>query len=307
MRRFLLALALPLVSASFAGHAGAQSKLYAGPQGDGLYEKNGPRLMAALLPEYRLGLYSSSGGRQTLEKVLQDSEAIGFLQKDVLRDHLARKPEDAGKVQMFGNLGLRCLYGVVRKGGWVTSFEDLLRQREEQPIRVDIGEPEGDTAASFAAMRAIEPNLARVVPEHRGGLRALYMVEAGLTDVALFVEEPRLDSPAVAKVMETDALKLIPVVSRALLAPDEQGEGSYVFTRVVVERNTWVRRETSYETLCTPVGIVVNTAGDPPFLDAVAYASISGKIAPSDPSLTDRLLYKVESARRSVMQLLARF
>lgn len=305
--RLLLALLLPALPLLAAGEALAQAKLYAGPQTDPLYEETAPRLMTALFPEHRLGLRSSSGGVQTLRLVLDDPEALGFVQADLLRDHVSDHPGDAERLLLFGDLGLRCLYAAVREGGWVADFEDLLRQREDQPIRVDVGPPEGDAAASFAAMRRIEPELAGVELEHRGGLRALHMVEAGLTDVAFFVEQPSLDSPALAKILEGEGLALMPVVSRGLLATDGEGEGSYLYTRVVVQRNPWLRRETSYETLCTPLGVVANAAGDPNLLDAVAFATISGELEPRDPGLVENLLTQAEGLRDTVMRLLQRF
>lgn len=305
--RLLLALLLPALSLLAAGEAAAQAKLYAGPQTDPLYEETAPRLMTALFPGHRLALRSSSGGRETLRLVLEDPEALGFVQADLLRDHLAEHPGDADDLLLFGNLGLRCLYAVVREGGWVADFEDLMRPREDQPIRVDVGDSDGDGAASFTAMTRIEPDLAGVELEHRGGLRALHMVEAGLTDVAFFVEQPSLDSPALAKVLESDGLRLMPVVSRGLLATGDGGEGSYLYTRVVVQRNPWLRRETSYETLCTPLGVVANAAGEQSLLDAIAFATISGELEPRDPSLVDSLLAQAEGLRDSVMRLLQRF
>lgn len=305
--RLLLALLLPALPLLAAGEAAAQAKLYAGPQTDPLFEETGPRLMTALFPQHRLALRSSEGGRETLRLVLEDPEAIGFVQADLLRDHLSDAPADAERLLLFGNLGLSCLYAVVREGGWVADFEDLLRPREDRPILVDVGEAGRDAAGSFAAMTRIEPELAGVELEHRGGLRALHMVEAGLTDVAFFVEQPSLDSPALAKVLESNGLKLIPVVSRGLLATDGGGEGSYLYTRVVVQRNPWLRRETSYETLCTPLGVVANAAGEPSLLDAIAFATISGELEPRDPSLVDSLLAQAEGLRDSVMRLLQRF
>ena len=305
--RWTLAILLALLALVPAGEAMAQTRLYAGPEAGPLYEETGPRLITVLFPTFRLGLRSTSGGPQTLRHVLENPDAIGFVQKDVLRDHLARKPGDVSRLQSFGNIGLRCLYAAVRKGGWVASFEDLLRAREDRPIKVDIGEPEGDTAATFDAMRRIEPRLATVALERRGGMRALYMVEAGLTDVAIFVEEPSLDSPAIARIVESGSLSLLPVVTRSLLVADGDGEASYQFTRVVVDRNPWLRSETTYETLCTPVGVVVNAAGDEAFLDAVAYASINGELTPREPALVDRLLDQADAARHALIDLLRRF
>ncbi|MGE0254893.1 MAG: hypothetical protein AB7N54_02910 [Alphaproteobacteria bacterium] len=306
MSRWLPALLLPVLALAHAGEATAQARLYAGPEAGVLYEESGPRLITVLFPTFRLGLRSSSGGPQTLRQVLESPEAIGFVQKDVLRDHLARRPGDIGRLQSFGNVGLRCVYAAVRKGGWVASFEDLLRPRDDRPIKVDIGEAEGDTAATFDAMRRLEPRLASVSLDRRGGMRALYMVEAGLTDVALFVEEPSLDSPAITRVVESESLTFLPVAARSLLATDADGDSSYQFTRVVVDRNPWLRSETAYETLCTPVGVVVNAAGNEAFLDAVAYASINGDLVPREPPLVDRVLRQAEAARDALVDLLRR-
>src|SRR5690554_1893567 len=287
----------------------AQTKLYAGPQTEPLYLDVAPKLMTAVFPEHRLNLRATSGGLESLQHVLEDVDAVGLLQRDLLRDHLSRHPDDTDRLVAFGTLGLRCLYGVVREGGWVASFDDLLRSREDGSLLVDVGPPEGDAAATFSAMRALEPDLAEVKLEHRGDLRALHMVEAGLTDVAFFVETPSLDSNLLAKVNSSDILTLLPIISRSLLASraEEEAEGSYLYTRVVVERKPWRRSDTTYETLCTPLTVVANSNSKAELLDALAFAVISQDFEPSDPSLTERLLMNTQKVGDRVIRLIEGF
>lgn len=302
LRATLLVLLLP-------GVASAQTKLYAGPEAEPLYLETAPQLMTALFPDHRLNLRATTGGLETLQLVLEDPEAVGLVQRDLVHDHLARQPNEDERAVLFGNLGLRCLYAVVREGGWVASFEDLLRQPEDQPLLVDVGPAAGDAAATFAAMRNLEPGLSSVELEYRGGLRALHMVEAGLTDVAFFVEAPNLQSQLVAKVRESETLTLLPVVARSLLTardPEDSGS-SYLYTRVVVERNPWLRSERSYETLCTPLSVLVNAEGETELLDALAFAVISQEFEPQDPSLTERLLSGAQDVGDRVLRLIERF
>ena len=305
--RLLSLFAFALIPLVLSGEASAQEKIYAGPSSGVFYREIAPRLMTSLYPQFRVSLETSSGSIQSIERVLADHQAIGLVQKDILLHYLSINPEVRDKVQIFGNLGPRCLFGVVREGGWVRSFEDVKRPRDDQPIRVDVGDPLGDAAASFDAMRASEKDLASVVLENRGGIRALHMVEAGLVDVAFFVEEPSLESPALRKVMSTEELRFIPVVSRNLLASDEEDGSSYTYSRVVVERNNWIRRDTSYETLCTATVILLNTEGSPAFLDAVAYASISADLEDSKPGLAYQLRNGLDFSLRLVSKMRDRF
>jgi TRAP-type uncharacterized transport system substrate-binding protein len=288
----------------FVPVAAAQEKIFAGPSSEPLYSEISPRLMTALYPEFRISLETTSGSIQTIESVLEDPKAIGLVQKDILLNYLSTKPEIKNNVEVFGDLSTRCLFGVIREGGWVKSFEDLKRRREEQPIRVDVGDPDGESAASFNAIKASEPDLSFVELENRGGLRALHMVEAGLVDVAFFVEEPSLTSQSVQKVLNTDELEFLPIVSRKLIAPDQEEEFSYRYSRVVVDRSNWIGRDITYETLCTSVVILANTMGDTKFLDSVAYASLSTDFKNNDVGLFDQFETQFDSVKRFLLKTL---
>ena len=102
-------------------------------------------------------------------------------------------------------------------------------RRSRGPITIDIGPAGGETAATFAEMRRRDPDLANVKVENSDTSQAISYVDAGRTDVAFFIARPDTSDPDFARVLESDTLELVPIVSRSILTPADNGGNVYTY------------------------------------------------------------------------------
>lgn len=290
---------------SLAGGANAlESIIYAGPESGYVYNVLGPNLMTALYPEFRLTLEQTGGSAESIDRVLADPVAVGFSQRDIFEGYVRDSGGDAvSPLEYYGNLGLRCVYAVVRSGGWIKSYDDIVGAPGGSPITVDIGPVGGETAATFAEMRRRDSELANVKVGNSDTSQSISFVDAGRTDVAFFIAGPDSGEPDVARVLESDTLEFVPIVSRNILTPSDDGGNVYTYTRVTLGGGNWFKAAKTHDTICTTLGIVVNTDGDPELLDAVAFVTLSTNLDPVPPGWVDRVKTELAKARRRAQAL----
>jgi TRAP-type uncharacterized transport system substrate-binding protein len=291
-----------------AGSANAlEAVIYAGPESGYVYNVLGPNLMTALYPEFRLSLERTVGSTESIEKVLADPVAVGFSQRDIYESYVRDYGgEVTPPLDYYGNLGLRCVYAVVRSGGWVKSFEDIVTPPDGGPITIDIGPAGGETAATFAEMRRRDPDLANVKVENSDTSQAISYVDAGRTDVAFFIARPDTSDPDFARVLESATLELVPIVSRSILTPADNGGSVYTYTRITLGGGNWFQAAKTHDTICTTLGVVVNKNGDPELLDAVAFITLSTDLDPAPPGWMDRVKTELANARHRALTLFER-
>jgi TRAP-type uncharacterized transport system substrate-binding protein len=290
-----------------SGANALEATVYAGPEGGYVYDVLGPNMMTALYPEFRLTLERTEGSAENIKMVLANPVGFGFSQRDIYEGYLRDvSGEVTPPLEYYGSLGLRCVYAVVRSGGWIKSFDDIVGAPDGNPITLDIGPAGGETAATFAEMRRRDPSLAGVETENSETSQAISYVDAGRTDVAFFIARPDTGDPYVARVLESDTLEFVPIVSRNILTPSDDGGNVYTYTRITLGGGNWFQAAKTHDTICTTLGIVVNTDGDPELLDALAFVTLSTDLDPAPPGWMERVRTELANARRRAQALFDR-
>ena len=68
----------------------------------------------------------------------------------------------------------------------------------------------------------------------------------------------------------------------------------------------WFQAAKSHDTICTTLGVVVNTNGYPELLDAVAFITLSTDLDPAPPGWMDRVKTELANARHRALALFDR-
>ncbi|MBI3451896.1 MAG: hypothetical protein HY057_03520 [Rhodospirillales bacterium] len=229
--------------------------------------------------------------RITRETAVNDAEmlsqlvaggSVGLVQRDVYAEFLRQNPTAANKLEFYGDLPA-CVLAVVRRGSPVRGYDDLAAARGDEPLSVDIGPADAGTAAMFTALQRIDPALAGLRIEHRGGSRALSRVVAGQTDVAVIVTDPATPDDLFAGTIAAGTVEVLPFTSAMLAKAFGERTAPYALKQVEIGAAGWFAAARKYDTACTTYGAAVNAKDDTRLSEAVARAVLGGSVAASRP------------------------
>jgi hypothetical protein len=274
-RRAGLLLRLGLLAASAILWAGAPCAAATG--GAILVSAGQASEFAALSANFRqelagafyLPLAAVDSERAVLDRVAAHRGDIGFAERDLYLRYRRENPKRAAALEFYGYVPA-CLVAVVRKGGPIRSFGDLVKARADRPLTLDVGPVAGAVAASYAALRPLDAELANLELEHRGGSLALDRVVDGATDAALRFVTPPLVDGALEALRERGRVALVGFGSRQMALAAHRETLPYSRQRIELPATGWFAGERSYAALCTELGVVVNAHADPSLSEAVA-------------------------------------
>ena len=234
-------------------------KFFSGPADNISHITFGPKLKRGLEGQYEVQLIPNKRDEETLTAIVRDSAVSGFVRLDVFIDFLIRNPEHSKSLEFYGDIPI-CLFGAVNSN----TSDGLFSGDEGDPIHVDLGAEHQATA--FMA-KSIWPDLGNresTTFERKGGYRALESVSQQRTDAAFFTEHPGFSSPKLSYVRKRSNLRLLnrsDVVFGSINKPAIAEKG-YIPTQIELAAPGWLAVKVPIQTVCTSLGVVVNSKAD---------------------------------------------
>lgn len=229
--------------------------LFSGPIDSNAHLLFAPRLKKALEESYDIELAPRSYG-DILNAVASDSSLNGFVTLDVFYDFRTGNPELASNLEFYGKTPV-CLFGAVNS----KAINIDMKSESASPRHIDIGPVDRST---YVMVSALTPDLmtrSDITFEHRGGYRALEQTSNNAEHVALFTAYPHLSSLELDYVNEHDQLELSRAIDRVLGPIDRSilASKGYMPKTVALPKPGWMPGTIEYRTVCTTLGIVVNS------------------------------------------------
>lgn len=261
------------------------------------------RLKDALAPATDVTLQPSVGGPAVLARVAADAAQVAFAHRDALVAFGRADHELRNALEMYGNIPA-CVVTLVRPGSALRAHADLAgARRDGEPVTIDVGVRDGWSAATFAILRELDPAVAHITTEHRGGARALSRVLSGETDALMAIAyDGALDGP-LAEAVAAGTLEPVSLLGTALPRVAALYGLPYETAQIEIGRPGWLRAAGSYDTLCTALGVVVSTRAEPGAAEAIARAAVSGRLASRNRGwLRDAVAYAGDAVARTAVE-----
>lgn len=273
-----------------------------GEPGDGA-TRFAERLRDALAASRETTLQPAEGGPAVLARVLADPTHVAFAQRDALAT-FGRADRQAGQsLEIYGSVPA-CVVTLVRPVTNIRSFADVSgARRDGEPITIDVGAPGSWPASTFSILRELDATIAHFTPEHRGGARALSRVLAGETDALLAIAyDGTLDEP-LAEAVASGALTPVPLLGTAVVRVAALHSLPYESNEIEIGRAGWLRTARPYDTICTSLGVVVNTRAEPKAAEAIARIAVTGRLTATNRGwLRETLGYAGDTVARTAAE-----
>lgn len=263
------AAALAMLWAGAPGAVAAGGAIYVSADQAGALAGLSANFRHRLAAAFYFPLAVAGSERAVMQRVAARPGDIGLAERDFYLRYRREHPKSGGMLEFYGYVPA-CLVAIVRRGGPIRSFEDLVGRRADGRRSLDIGPAAGAVAASYAQLRRLDAALGNLELEHRGGSLALERVVNGATDAALrFVTPPFIDSE-LEDLRERGRITLVPFASERIALAAARGKLPYKRQRTEIPGNGWFAGWRSYETTCTELGVVINAHADPSLTEAIA-------------------------------------
>ena len=175
---------------------------------------------------------------------------------------------DHAKLEVYGRIPACVL--VLGRPGWSPGLDNARS--------IDVGSQQGWTAETIKILSGIEPILASSRIEYRGGARALDRVRNGEDDIAFLMVYDDVLDPVTRGYLKDGLLAPIPLFSASHLREASKAGLNYQPGQITVPvaQSWW--RQTRFETICTTLGVAVNTSTEARFVEVALESLSSGPI-----------------------------
>lgn len=214
-----------------------------------------PKIEAALkLASLPYACTPSQGTAENLRRVAADPRQIGFGQLDVLAlEGVLAGAQPAVAVIRRDDVR-ECLFAVTRNKD-VTSWGDLAANA--QKLRFVLPPAESGSFATFRFLQSIDGDglgRARETAHAESADEAIRRALSADDTATLFVQMPDPDNPRFKLVAELGG-HFVPVIDRAILRQQVEGEKVYFAEETQVANATWARSGVRVVTACTPLAV----------------------------------------------------
>jgi hypothetical protein len=227
---------------------------------------------------YRFDVVSAASDRDVVERVADDPRAIGVVQHDTYLADVRRHGVGNAHLELYGDVPA-CLVIVAAKGSWIKGYTDLVASSRGPAASMDVGPDGGRIATLVEALQMIDPTLAKLHLEHRGGARALSRVVSGELDSAMLLLQPPFADAALDRLVADGQVGLVPFDMPPIVAGAFEGSSPYRARDIRVGDEGWLASGSDYRGVCTSVGVIVNSAADARLSETVAATMLSGRFA----------------------------
>jgi len=255
MKHLALAAAFLVASVSGAFAQGKVKAVYTGGDKGAYHTLFAPPVLDALGKAYFKGyaLSTSAGTVDNIKKVLANPQSIGFAQLDVYARQALAAPDDFKKLVLIRQVACEGLWMVTK--GDLDDFGKVLGMARRVQFVLP---PDGSgSAATFNYIKQIDPEglgRARNVRYSQSATDMLNQVANSKDDVGLFVQFADPENANI-KLIVDKGLKVIPVVSREIVAAKAGDTAVYQIQSYSLTSGGWVSSGKQATTACTPVVI----------------------------------------------------
>lgn len=252
--------AAAILALGIAGPAAAQN-IYSGGKSGAYYGTLCPAMLDGLRNEgFTPTCIETKGSLDNIEKVLGDQDGIAMVQTDAYANWAAANPDKASKlVTIRSDLANEGVYFVSKN---LKEFSDVVRLITRVKLVLP---PQGSGAAqTFENMKKVLPNVftkieAAQITYAESAAKAIETALANDNTVALFVQLPDPANANFKTIVEKKG-NFIPVVARALVNQQVNGQNVYVLeTRPVTEAGL-IKNAIQVTTIATPIMLVTQPA-----------------------------------------------
>lgn len=252
--------AAAVLALGIAGPAAAQN-IYSGGKSGAYYGTLCPAMLDGLRNEgFTPTCIETKGSLDNIEKVLGDQDGIAMVQTDAYANWAAANPDKASKlVTIRSDLANEGVYFVSKN---LKEFSDVVRLITRVKLVLP---PQGSGAAqTFENMKKVLPNVftkieAAQITYAESAAKAIETALANDNTVALFVQLPDPANANFKTIVEKKG-NFIPVVARALVNQQVNGQNVYVLeTRPVTEAGL-IKNAIQVTTVATPIMLVTQPA-----------------------------------------------
>ena len=249
-----------LIAIAGAGASAAQN-IYSGGKAGAYFGTLCPAMLDGLRNEgFTPNCVETKGSLDNIEKVLADQDGIAMVQTDAFANWAAANPDAAKKlVTIRADLANEGVYFVSKN---LTQFGDVVRIITRVKLVLP---PQGSGAAqTFENMKKVLPNVfTRIetaqITYAESASKAIEMALAADNTIALFVQLPDPANANFKTVVEKKG-HFIPVVARALVNQQVNGQNVYVIeTRPVTEAG-FIKNAVEVTTIATPIMLITQPA-----------------------------------------------
>ena len=264
MRSFKIA-ALATTAALLAfSPAGAQS-IFTGGKTGAYFSVLCPALVDGLRTEgFTPTCQESTGTIDNITKLLADPTAVAFVQGDAYANWAAANPDQAKKLVLIRNdLASEGVYFVSKNQ---KEFGDVVRLITR--IKIVLPPQTSGAAQTWENLKKVLPQVftkvdASQVTYAESAAKAVETALANDNTIALFVQLPDPANPLFQSVIEKKG-NFIPLVAKALLAQQVNGESVYTLETRPVTKAGLVKSAIEVTTIATPISIITQATENIP-------------------------------------------
>lgn len=244
-----------LVAGNYAFAQGKVKAVYTGGAAGAYHTLFAPPVLDALGKAYFKGysLTTSAGTLDNINKVSANPQSIGFAQLDVYARQALAEPETFKKLTVIRQLACEGLWMVTK--GDLDDFGKVLGMARRAQFVLP---PENSgSSATFNYLKQIDPDglgRARNVRFAQSTTDMLNQVAGSKDDIGLFVQFADPENANI-KLINEKGLKVIPVISREIVAAKAGDTPVYQVQSYSLTAGGWVTSGKQVNTSCTPVVI----------------------------------------------------
>jgi TRAP-type uncharacterized transport system substrate-binding protein len=269
-RTLLLALSISLLVPALAGLATAKDEMVMVASGlrGGTYRAVYATNMEKLMRGWKIIYLDSSGSGENLDLLATGKADLAFAQADVYAERLARDGDQYNPLMVIGRLADECVYIAYRKGGAVSSLEQLAAPVNDKPAKIAVGAEMGGMNGTWQYLEALDPRLANAKVEFTGDTLALNQLAVGAFDAVGWVTDPtNYEHKMLRALLDNDALELMDLDDEKLVKPLPNGTQVYTSQKIKLT-NGW--RGPEARTICTSAMVFMRKDANPKLISKVS-------------------------------------
>jgi len=246
------------------GTADAQS-IFTGGKSGAYFSVLCPALVDGLRNEgFTPTCQETTGTIDNITKLLADPTAVAFVQGDAYANWVAANPAEAKKIVMVRNdLASEGVYFVSRNQ---KTFSDVVRTITR--VKIVLPPQTSGAAQTWENLKKVLPQVftkvdATQVTYAESAAKAVDMALATDNTIALFVQLPDPANPLFKTIVDKKG-NFIPLVARALLSQQVNGQNVYTLETRPVSSAGIIKGATEVTTIATPITIITQSTDNIP-------------------------------------------
>ena len=242
---------------------GLETIVFASGQPGGYYHAIGTRLQAVLPTRAgpNIELVETRGSLDNLARLADPKSPVnlGLAQADALLRFLNDNRDFAHQYSIVADAGAECAVVIARKGGAISSADDL---KSRAGRTISVGRKGSGAEVTYETMVLIEPEYRNTSVVNVDVMQSLLQIKnpADLAvDALMLVQRPRTLSPPIEVLLDNlDTFQVIPL-SKGDLGSTRLPDGMEIYSFDTVTVGFGTDHSIQFDTLCTRAVLLANT------------------------------------------------